>query len=102
MVEETLNTVREAERKADEITKNADIECKKILSDARQQAADRQSEQVEAAKQAAKKALEEAGEKEAADMEEARNAIVGETEKIRRLALSRQPEAMQAVIQSLY
>ena len=42
MVEETLKTVREAEKKADEIMREADAACKEILNEARQQAADRQ------------------------------------------------------------
>ena len=62
MVEETLKTVREAEKKADEIMREADAACKEILNEARQQAADRQKAEVDAAKQTAKEALEKARE----------------------------------------
>lgn len=102
MVEETLKTVREAEEKADKIISDADIACKEIVSEARQKAADRQREQVETAKQAAGKALEKAGEKQAAAMEKAKNEVAGETALIRSQALSRQNEAIRAVIEGLY
>lgn len=102
MVEETLKTVREAEKKADKIISDADIACKEILSDARQKAADQQKAQVDAAKQAAKEALEKTREKEAAAMEKARKAVSEETERIRKVALSRETEAIHAVIDGLY
>ena len=72
MVEETLKTAREAERKADEIIREADTACKEILNEARQQAADRQKAEVDAATQTAQEALEKARETEAAAMEEAK------------------------------
>ena len=102
MVEETLKTVREAEKNADKSMSDADTACKEILSDARQKAADQQKIKVDAAKQAAKKALEEAREKEAAAMEEAKKAVTEETERIRKVALSREKEAIHAIINGLY
>ena len=53
-------------------------------------------------KQTAKEALEKARETEAAAMEEAKKAVSEETERIRKVALSRETEAIHAIIDGLY
>ena len=48
------------------------------------------------------KALEKAREKETAAMEAAKTAVSEETDRIRKVALSRETEAIHAVIDGLY
>ncbi|MEJ8788415.1 hypothetical protein [Dorea sp. ICN-14282] len=101
MVEETIKTIKETENEAEEMIKKADAQCTDILEQASVEARELKEQAEMDAKAKAEAAL--AAAKEAADHLAKQKAVEveQETAAMRDVALGKEKEAVQAVMQAL-
>ena len=101
MVEETIQAIRETEKKADEIVKNAHDESERIIQEAREKASELSEKIISSARSEALAAAERA--KENGSLADA-DALAESEDEIRSLkasAMERKKEAVNLVISQL-
>ena len=98
MVEETIRTIREAEKQADEIVKRAEEESGSILAEAKEKASALKEEAVQKARESAAAVTAEAQTKAAEAGEKDEQELSAEISKLKDAALKREAEAVDLVI----
>lgn len=101
MVEETIQTIRETEQKANAIVKEAEAKSQEILAEASKKADAIREESRRAAKAAFDAAMEEAKTQGVLTQDKASADIEKEVQALKELALGREEEAIQLVIAGL-
>lgn len=101
MVEETIQTIRETEQKANSIVKDAEAKSREILAEASKKADAVREESRCAAKAAFDLAMEEAKAQGVRTQEKSSADIEKEVQALKELALGREEEAIQLVIAGL-
>ena len=101
MVEETIQTIRETEKKAEEIVKEAGRERERLLAEAKEKAADLKEEVIRKAQKAAEASAAEAKEKAAEAEKRAAEALEQEIGQLKASAKEKEQQAVDYVISHL-
>lgn len=101
MVEETIQTIRETEKKAEEIVKEAGRERERLLAEAKEKAADLKEEVIRKAQKAAEASAAEAKEKAAGAEKRAAEALEQEIGQLKASAKEKEQQAVDYVISHL-
>ena len=101
MLEEALNAVKEAEKKAADRIRSAEDEGNALIEDARKKALEMKESTADSIRQRGVDQVKQAEEKLSQSREQARTDISGEIRELTAAALTREEKAVDAVIDSL-
>ena len=101
MVEETIQAIRETEKKADEIVKNAHDESERIIQEAREKASELSEKIISSARSEALAAAEKAKENGSLADADALSESEDEIRSLKASAMEREKEAVDLVISQL-
>lgn len=101
MVEQTIQAIRETEAKAGAIVMDADVQCRKILEDASQEAQTHKADQIEEILKKAESMMEDAKVQGTQTLQEAAAAVENEIGVLKGLASEKEEAAVSLVISQL-
>ncbi|MCR5304164.1 MAG: hypothetical protein K6E33_06325 [Lachnospiraceae bacterium] len=101
MLEEALNTVKDAEKKAAERIRAAEDEGNKLIEDARKKATDMKENTANEIRQSGMDQVRKAESDLSQSREQAREDVSGEIRDMKAAALTRESKAVDAVIDKL-
>lgn len=102
MEQETMRAIREAEQAADQIEKDAAMQCQSIVADAKARAAKAAEEAAAAEKAEAAKALEAAREQGETLQKEALETVQQEIASLRTAAAAKSAGARELILAELF
>lgn len=101
MVEETIKTIRETEREAERLVREAEEKCAAILEDAGKEAESLKSRAEADAKEKARKVLDAEKEIGESSIKDALASVEGDIEVLKESARAKESEVIAAVIAEL-